>query len=251
MTNPKTATVAGTTHRWDTPAFEERTRQLYRTDLHKLYPSEAWCLYRIMPRCRTVLDLGCGNGAMASVVHQIAPDTHYTGVDHQATLMREAKEAFPYADFEAGDLRTYLASCNPVDCVMSWSVIKSFADWRAVISGMIAKATRYVIFDMRVANIEREIFDDKVCWAQYGGVRGAHALFNYPTLLQGIMQNKDALARVEIAGYQSRYGKNVQFTIPEPDLFLVSCVLHKRDASGTTALDDCAVYEQLPANLQR
>ena len=54
-------------HRWNTKEYEERTRQLYRTDLYKLYPSEAWALYRILPECETVIDLGCGNGAMAAI----------------------------------------------------------------------------------------------------------------------------------------------------------------------------------------
>ena len=60
-------------HRWNTTEFEKRTRELYRVELHKLYPSEAWALYRIMPQCETVLDLGCGNGAMGKIVQQIAP----------------------------------------------------------------------------------------------------------------------------------------------------------------------------------
>lgn len=235
-------------HRWNTRDFEERTRQLYRVDLHKLYPSEAWALYRIMPQCQTVLDLGCGNGAMAAIVNQISPETAYTGMDHQATLMREAKDAFPFADFEAGDLREYIKACPSADGVMSWSVIKSFADWRGVISDMIDKANKYVIFDIRVANIDREIFDDRVCWAQYGDIRGAHVLCNYKHLRDAILANEDKLSKIEIAGYQSRYGANVQFTIPQPELFLIVCVLHKKaDGAG----GGCAIYEQLPGNLDR
>ena len=233
-------------HRWNTQEFEQRTRQLYRTELYKLYPSECWALYRIMPQCKTVIDLGCGNGAMASIVKQISPDTHYTGMDHQVNLMEDAKEAFPYADFSAGDLLEYADSCPFADCVMSWSVIKSFANWREVIARMIRKANKYIIFDMRVANMEQEIFDDQVCWAQYGNIRGAHVLINYRHLRDAIFEHKDNLFRIEIVGYQSRYGKNVQFTIDEPDLFLVTCVLTKRSANDE---GECQVYEQLPRNI--
>ena len=56
-----------TDHRWNTKEYEKRTRQLYRTELHKLYPSESWALFRILPLAKSVLDLGCGNGAMASI----------------------------------------------------------------------------------------------------------------------------------------------------------------------------------------
>ena len=65
-------------HRWNTPEYEERTRQLYRVELHKLYPSEAWALYRILPECKTILDLGCGNGAMAAIARQFHRRDHTT-----------------------------------------------------------------------------------------------------------------------------------------------------------------------------
>ena len=41
-------------HRWNTNEYEKRTRELYRTELHKLYPSEAWALYRTL-RCVVLL----------------------------------------------------------------------------------------------------------------------------------------------------------------------------------------------------
>ena len=31
-------------HRWNTKEYENRTKELYRTDLYKLYPSESWAL---------------------------------------------------------------------------------------------------------------------------------------------------------------------------------------------------------------
>ena len=62
-----------TDHRWNTKEYEKRTRQLYRTELHKLYPSESWALFRILPLAKSVLDLGCGNGAMASITKKISP----------------------------------------------------------------------------------------------------------------------------------------------------------------------------------
>ena len=74
-------------HRWNTSEYENRVKQLNRTELHKLYPSESWALYRILPQCKNVLDLGCGNGAMAEITRKISPKTQYTGVDHQENLI--------------------------------------------------------------------------------------------------------------------------------------------------------------------
>lgn len=238
----------GLDHRWNTPEYEERTRQLYRVELHKLYPSEAWSLFRILPECKTILDLGCGNGAMAAIARQIAPDAHYTGMDHQDTLMQEAKTAFPYADFEAGDMVDYLKNCDEFDCVMSWSVIKSFGNWRELISLLLDKARKYVICDIRVANTDFEAFDDTVCWADYGGRRGPIAFLNYPAYRDALVEHKDQLDRVEVAAYQSEWGQFVHLREDiDPETFLVVSVLVKKGVLGK----EFELFERLPGNLTR
>ena len=61
------------------------------------------------------------------------------------------------------------------DCVMSWSVIKSFKNWRQLINLMIEKAKKYVICDIRVANVDDEFFDENICWAEYQGKKRAYS----------------------------------------------------------------------------
>ena len=62
---------------------------LDRTDLNRLYPSEAWCLYRTIVSSKNVLDLGCGNGSMSSICNKINKKTKYLGIDHQSNLIVE------------------------------------------------------------------------------------------------------------------------------------------------------------------
>ena len=76
-------------HRWNTQHFEKYTFALDRTDLNKLYPSEAWSLYRTISSSKNVLDLGCGNGAMSSICNKINKKIKYFGVDHQLNLIKK------------------------------------------------------------------------------------------------------------------------------------------------------------------
>ena len=240
-----------TDHRWNTKEYEERTRQLYRTELYKLYPSESWALYRILPKCETILDLGCGNGAMAAITKQIAPNARYTGMDHNADLMSQAQKDFPYAKFETGNLSSYIKSANKHDCVMSWSVIKSFENWRDVISSMVKKANRFVICDIRVANTNFEAFDDQICWADYGGRRGPIAFLSYSVFRDELMKSANQLSRIELVAYQSEWGKFVHLKEGiDPETFLVVCVLHKKlkDSEPTEGFE---IFERLPSNLER
>ena len=45
-------------HRWNTDVYEDRAKQLYRTELFKLYPSEAWALYPTLVKCKNVFSNG-------------------------------------------------------------------------------------------------------------------------------------------------------------------------------------------------
>jgi len=239
-------------HRWNTKEYEERTRQLYRTELHKLYPSEAWALYRVLPQCKSVIDLGCGNGAMAEITKQISPRCQYYGMDHQANLMEEATQVFPYTHFASGDLLGYIKESDKADCVMSWSVIKSFGNWREVIAEMLAKANKYVICDIRVANTDIEAFDSDICWADYGGRKGPIAYLGYSAFRDALLEHKDELARVEIAAYQSEWGQFVHLREDlNPETFLTACVLVKKGAPGTDPDKAFELFERLPGNLQR
>lgn len=239
--------TAKSNHRWNTKEYEERTKELNRSQLHKLYPSEAWALYRILPDCKNVLDLGCGNGAMAGIVKQISPKTKYTGMDHQETLMKNAKIEYPFANFSAGNLIDYIKNCGNFDCVMSWSVIKSFENWREIISLMIEKANKYVVVDIRVVNSDFEAFDDTVCWADYQGRRGPIVYVNYVTYKNALLNNKQKLSRIEIASYESEWGKYVKLKDGiNTKTFLVVSVLKKRNSKNDNELE---IFERLPENL--
>lgn len=238
-------------HRWNTKEFEKRARELYRVELHKLYPSEAWALYRIIPQCETVLDLGCGNGAMGRIVQQISAKTRYTGIDQHCNLMLQAQQAFPFANYECSDLMTYLELCPEYDCVMSWSVLQSLGNWREVLAKMVLKARKYVISDFRIANIEQEIWDEKVCYAEYGDRRGPIALSNYAILKQTLLEHADKLESVEILCYKSEMGKFTHFVGINPEQFISAFVLKIRDPLNAENRKPCTLYEQIPVSLQQ
>ena len=235
-------------HRWNTKEYENRTKELYRTDLYKLYPSESWALYRVLPKCMSVLDLGCGNGAMASISYKISNLCKYHGVDHQHNLIENAKKKFKYATFESSDLNEFLKKKKKkYDCVMSWSVIKSFKNWRQLINLMIEKAKKYVICDIRVANVDDEFFDENICWAEYQGKKGPIVVVNYNTFRKAITRLKNKLSRVEFIAYQSEWGKFVNFKEKfKPDTFLLTCVIHKKKSNK-----EFEIFERLPDNLKR
>jgi|TARA_B100001964_G_C14116997_1_gene546537 trans-aconitate methyltransferase len=95
-------------HRWNTTSYINRTSELNREDLEKLYPSESWALFRIITKVKSVIDLGCGNGAMSSIVYKINKKCNYTGLDHQSFLIKKAKIKYKHSKFLDRDLKHFV-----------------------------------------------------------------------------------------------------------------------------------------------
>ena len=55
---------------------------------------------------------------------------------------------------------------------------------------MIEKAKKYVICDIRVANVDDEFFDENICWAEYQGKKGPIVVVNYNTFRKAITRLK-------------------------------------------------------------
>ena len=235
-------------HRWNTKHYEDYISMLDRIDLHKLYPSESWCLYRLIGSSKTVMDLGCGNGAMGSISKKINGKITYLGIDHQDNLIKEANKRFNFANYISSDVTTFLQkNKKKFDTVMAWSVIKSFPNWKWIIKKMIKSSNKYVVFDQRVANIDIEKFDKKILSATYGGIEGPLLCIGYKKLLNFLLSQKKYLNKIEIMAYQSNWGRNIKYKLKK-ETFVVTVVLHKKTKKDSKFK---GVYEQLPLNLKK
>ncbi len=235
-------------HRWNTNHYERYTSELNREELYKLYPSESWALYRTVKDAQSIVDLGCGNGAMSSIIYKINKKAKYVGVDHQENLIKIANKKYKYANFIPGDVISFVKeNKKKYDIVMAWSVIKSISKWKYLIKKMIEDSKRYVIFDQRVANVNFVSFDEKILHANYGGKTGPLLCINYKSLKKFLLQQKNELKKIELMAYDSQWGKNVKFSLKKPT-FVTTVVLHKKIKKNDKFE---GIYEQLPRNLEK
>lgn len=199
-------------HRWDTKGFVKRTKKLNRENLENLYPSESWAIYRLIANSNSVLDLGCGNGAMSQVVKKINKKCKYFGVDHQKELINLANQKYKTSNFFVDDLDIFLSQHKKhYDTVMLWSVIKSFKDWRKIISSSLKLSKKYLVFDLRVVKKNVEIFDVKQLHASYSNIKGAQLYLGYNVLKNYLKNIKNDNISFEIVAHNSSWGNNVYF----------------------------------------
>jgi len=237
-------------HRWNTKSFIQRTKKLNREDLEKLYPSESWALFRIITKVKNVIDLGCGNGAMSSIVNKINNKCNYTGLDHQSFLIKQAKIKYKHSKFLDKNLEFFISeNKKKYDLVMMWSVIKSIKNWRDLILKSLTFADRYLIFDIRVVRGNVEKFDEKFLHAKYGNRKGAQLVLGYQSLKNFLLKQKKQIKKIEIAGYKSDWGKNVFYKLRKKETYLITVVIYKN--INNSKKKKINLYEQVPAELSK
>ena len=234
-------------HRWNTRHYEKYTTSLWRIDLHKLYPSESWAMYRTILKSKTCLDLGCGNGAMSKIVSKINKNCNYTGVDHQENLIKKANKIFKPSKFIFKDVTNFVkTNKKKYDVVMAWSVVKSFLNWKELIDKMIITSKKYVVFDQRVTDYPGVHFNEKILKATYGNVSGPLLSIDYKSLKKYLMQHKKNISRLEIMAYNSNWGKNVKF-YKSHKTYVATVLIEIK--SNKTKKNKFELYEQLPESL--
>lgn len=106
----------------------------FSTTRMRLQPGVRSILERLSPT-ENILDLGCGNGYLATRVAQRLPNATYTGVDNSPELLRLAREActgfenitFHLADLSAPSWDEGLAAAPGNDSAFGFSIILAFA----------------------------------------------------------------------------------------------------------------------------
>lgn len=82
---------------------------------------------------KDILEIGCGNGYGANLIHQHAPRT-YVGIDVMEEQVEKARQRYPQYNFlvqDATDLRQFANASK--DVIIIFGVLHHIPEWRKVI----------------------------------------------------------------------------------------------------------------------
>lgn len=103
----------------------------------------------------SVLDLGCGGGALRALLHNRANYQanryKYCGLDYSETAIKLAKERFPDSHWLVADTRTYLPTLadNTYDVVVMRHFLENCENWQETVRQAFRVANKKVIIVMR------------------------------------------------------------------------------------------------------
>jgi SAM-dependent methyltransferase len=124
--------------------------QTKRSQPEHLYPTEKYFLPDILPKVKTVLDVGCATGGFYRIMRAFHPEIQYVGVDISPDLVAQAKRDYPEAEFHVSDGVHLDFLDRTFDLVHSSGVLHLNSAYRQMVQAMWARAGRYLLCDFRL-----------------------------------------------------------------------------------------------------
>ncbi|HEV8539751.1 MAG TPA: class I SAM-dependent methyltransferase [Nitrospiraceae bacterium] len=126
---------------------EEQTRDFLRAGAEgKAHPSRSTAV-RLLDGMTSVLDVGCGTGAMFELLRERRPDLDYLGIDVTEQFIEEARRRFPAQAerFRCFPLFELESLPRRFDAVLCRHVLEHLPDYRPAVQLMYGRAKRKLI----------------------------------------------------------------------------------------------------------
>lgn len=197
------------------------------------FATETKFLRAVGPEIASVLDIGCASGRFIELLNDLSIDAAYTGVDIGPANIARARDLYPQHSFHLINALDFEPK-ERFDLVNATGVCQHEPRFAALIDKMIGWSSKYVLFDLKLANLDNHLIDIE---RSYSGTdnRLYFVLASLPRLIQSLSANPD-IAAVSVFGYETR--PNANTTVPQTVARFVSAgiLITKGDNDGLPAV---------------
>ena len=122
----------------------------HRHRVEELYPSERRFLPDLLPRVRSVLDIGCAAGGFSNIMKSFNPLLEYTGIDVNPVFVGLASKKYPDSRFEEGDGIHFQTPPDSYELVHSSGILHLNSRYKEIVSAGYEQASRFLLCDFRL-----------------------------------------------------------------------------------------------------
>lgn len=216
--------------RWDDPDAVDRFAAKSASDFFR---TETHFLGARARGLRSVLDIGCASGRFMELLSVLGAHAAYTGIDISAEQIASARRLYPDADFHLGNALE-LDIAGPFDLVNATGVMQHEPRFAELIARMIAWSARYVLFDVKLSDLDEDIVD---ITRSHAGTSEHPLFFNILSTRRLIerLQGQEGIVRAAIYGYETP--PNASTTIPSEVTRLVSAGVFLEVGEGPATIE--------------
>ena len=183
---------------WDDKNLVDR---LSGKTLNDFFRSERHFLEGISDNVSSVLDVGCGCGRFLELLRSLNFNLTYTGLDIIEKNIAVARDLYPDALFEVGDVLSIERPWT-FDLVNATGVFQHVPDFMELLSRMVKWSNRYVLFDVKFAEIEDHIIDIETSYTVNGAHKAYFNILNGPRFIEDLRHLPGTCA-IGVYGYET------------------------------------------------
>jgi hypothetical protein len=210
---------------WSTNEFIERNKSLKEGGLSSLYPSQAWAMYRILPKFESILDVGFTSLKSYEVVKSIAPCIEYTGID----IVKNSPDDFnhePNAEIITGDFFEEKFS-RTFSVVQAWQFVYVIDKPFLSIEKMYFLADDICMFDIRANYDKKSIVDIKKSYSYHQGCYTNYVIFSWHEFKYFIESLRPRPEQVEFSSYYYPTSEFITIEKGIKESFISSIIIRK------------------------
>ncbi|HEY9080158.1 class I SAM-dependent methyltransferase [Magnetovibrio sp.] len=173
------------------------------------FESEVRFLKTIAPNVHSVLDIGCASGRMIELLNDILPQYTYCGIDIVQQSIENAQKSYPDSTFHHCNALEFECE-DTFDLINATGVMQHEVKFEELVHRMIGWSNRYVLFDVKFANIDAHEVDIKRSYC--GTEHKLNFVLLSPTLFVDFLKRQKNVKKISMFGYET--GLNSRTVVP-------------------------------------
>jgi len=195
--------------------------------------TERYFLPQIIPRCRSILEVGAGAGGLYGALKEKFNDFSYCGVDYDPKLTEFAREKYPEATFQSGDFLSLDFEENCFDASICYGLLFELPNYRDFVRRMVHLSRKYILLDVRLRYEGPTTIDSDASYVFYhsSNRRMHYIAFNIFEFLNFLQTEELHIKKISAIGTYPRNSTSAYLPFPRRELVVAVFLLEKFEAN--------------------
>jgi hypothetical protein len=212
----------------------------YRHKEEDFFRSELYFLKDIIPKFKTILDIGSACGGFFNICRSWNPKIEYTGLEMNANSVDIANKQYGLdqnAPFILGQFPDQNTESFKYDLVNVFEIVFFAQNWMEWIDAITAQTSKYATFTNRVRLSGSTVMDPNLSYALYLRTDEIipYFVFNLNEFLNYLKHPKHGLKSISVFGYPMPHNPYHCLPLPSNEVYCTAFLLQKGKPKGPFA----------------
>lgn len=198
-----------------------------KNSLEKLFESERFFLKEMLFDNATVLDVGCGGGALSKALRELNPTIQYTGIDLDPAAIKLGKEIYPDIMLRTGSFPDSIMPNEKYDISIMFALFPHLPNWKDNLLALRKCTNKYINIEVSLRIEGPTIIDKDVSFFYYldSGHRTLFVVHNICEIINFCCIEKMHAKSIKIYGYHLKSPSTLHYPLPQSQVIKANLLI--------------------------